>query len=701
MTDDDADSEQAPATPLPGPWSGVPEESARAAVFMSDPSAEAARVAQLLAAAGHVVVDVPLSLLATRVEVQTPRVIVVDADAAGLDEALATVRGMDGAGHIHVIVLGPRPEGDAAADRPEGAPTFFARPVDAIELVAKIDSLMRESSAGPPSSPPSIGPRSVRSGGPASARGGSADRRSPVPASFQPPSSASSSVLSARSGRPAISIQTSLSAELEALLAEADQRIAAQMAFEASPPSPEEELEAVLPEELLAALDEPIDDDEDDLPLDAPRSERGAPPAPQHAEAPAFPDDARQETNAGRALTPAMAEGHFTGALGVAPTMAAPALDEAEGAFVIPEAPVPVVARSERALAPASVNPVGADDAPAPLAAAIAARASGCLTYESGAGIRRVLLREGDVLTAASSAEDEALLVFLTVRGDVRKDDVKDLVGKVPAFGRHAGAALVGHGLLGQDQLWPILRAHAEWVLGRTLLTAEGTWRLEEEAPGRLRQEPSVFGGSSGAEVLVDVVRRVIAPEEALRRVGGAGATVADGPSSLLGECALDAEERALIEGARGATLGDLVERAGGPDITSAIYALALLGVVAVAAPSPDTGAGQLPLDATTSAVEALDASAVRDRVLARLDLVSEADYFTLLGVPRQATGYEVRRAYLELRRSFEPARLLTPALEDLSGPLRTIVAVLDEAYEILRDPARRERYRRALGDEP
>ena len=76
-------------------------------------------------------------------------------------------------------------------------------------------------------------------------------------------------------------------------------------------------------------------------------------------------------------------------------------------------------------------------------------------------------------------------------------------------------------------------------------------------------------------------------------------------------------------------------------------------------------------------------------------------DYFAVLGVPRDATGYEVRRAYLELRRGFEPSRILTPRLRELEGDVKKIVAVLDEAYEILRDPARRERYRRAIDARP
>jgi curved DNA-binding protein CbpA len=83
------------------------------------------------------------------------------------------------------------------------------------------------------------------------------------------------------------------------------------------------------------------------------------------------------------------------------------------------------------------------------------------------------------------------------------------------------------------------------------------------------------------------------------------------------------------------------------------------------------------------------------------MQLVDEGDYFAILGVSRDATSYEVKRAFLELRRAFEPSRLLTPALADLVLDVRKIASVLDEAYEILRDTARRDRYRRAIDASP
>ena len=48
--------------------------------------------------------------------------------------------------------------------------------------------------------------------------------------------------------------------------------------------------------------------------------------------------------------------------------------------------------------------------------------------------------------TAASVIDEESLVAFLGTRGDIPRDIAGQLHGKIPAFGRHAGAALVASG---------------------------------------------------------------------------------------------------------------------------------------------------------------------------------------------------------------------------------------------------------------
>jgi len=336
---------------------------------------------------------------------------------------------------------------------------------------------------------------------------------------------------------------------------------------------------------------------------------------------------------------------------------------------------------------------LGPGDAAIVLARAIGDRLTGALCIDDDAGTRRIVLREGDVVTAGSGIEDDSLLSFLAARGDVPREVARQLGGRMPSFGKNAGAALVAHGLLTQDQLWPMLRAHAEWILARALLVDRGTSSVEAEPPARLKSEPNVFGGGTGAAVFVDVVRRVIGPQAAATALGGPRARFASrARESLLGECALTGLETELVERSHGRTLEEVAQSNPDTDLAPMLYALALLGVLEAIHPVERPAA-----DGSSPAIDTIDAEAVRARVRARRALVDDGDYFALLGIGRNATGYDVRRAFLDLRRAFEPQRILTPQVADLADDVRTIVGVLEEAYEILRDPARRERYRRAI----
>jgi hypothetical protein len=331
------------------------------------------------------------------------------------------------------------------------------------------------------------------------------------------------------------------------------------------------------------------------------------------------------------------------------------------------------------------------------LARCVRSRYSGALAIEDESGIRRIVMREGDFVMVASGIEGESLVAFLIQRCDLNADAAR-LTRKLPQFGRHAGAALIAHGYLRQDELWPVLRAHAEWLLGRAIGVEQGAASLEIELSARLQAEPAVFGGATGAEVLVEIVRRVIPPEVAREALGGNKIRIRQGKMiRLLSECALLSQESQLVERAAGMSLAELLQKSENQDFASAIYALVELSVLETLAPTAEIRqkSERPPLR------DGLDDEAVRSRVALRRALVDEGDYFALLGVAHEATGYELRHAYLSLRREFEPGQLLTAATADLREDVDLIVEVLDEAYDVLRDSARRDRYRRALEASP
>jgi hypothetical protein len=744
-------------------------------IFVSDPTAEAERVAQALRLIGYAVIDVPLSMLVARVAVQCPRVILIDADSDGALDAVSRMRELPDADDIDVLFLA-RPGGAVAS--PEEALAhegsgLFVRPVDVPALVRKVEVLAGTPRV--PSAPPTYGigayghhasdryegepslpPPSMRAlpFTPATPVPPAPGRMSSMRTPSEPPPAGAGSV------RRVAALAPPVSSELQQLLAAAELRVQVRPETDSTLPTPEDEIEAVLPAELLAALDEPMesdDDDDDVVPPVASRSSHqgqaardrtndgGAPRttgsstgsgATPHGRRPVTADERQaspqnqapytqagtqaggtgggisttggSERADGRALTPLSQGGTPVPPEAVTPPPSDASIEAESASSIAPVAQPTRVASSSSASGASggeSAFPavLGPGDTMPVLARAIAARTGGSLCFIEGSIERRVVLREGDIGTAASTAEDESLLAFLGTRGELPRETVRRLSSKFPPFGRLAGAALVARGYLGQDQMWPILRAHAEWLLARVMQMQGGRLLVESRPPGRLAGEPSVFGGSPGAAVFVELVRRIVAPADALERLGGVGARLGEGrASAILAECALTQDELDRLHGAAGRSLGDVLGEAIGDardrptaaDLATVVFALAQLEVLEVLPSVGDRPGSVEDLDTDDATI---DAEALRERVRARSQLVDDGDYFAVLGVARDATGYEVRRAFLELRRAFDPSRMLTPEVADLAGDVRKITVVLEEAYEILKDTARRDRYRRAI----
>lgn len=703
-------------------------------IFVSDASAEAERIAKALRAMGYTVLDVPQSLLVGRVSAQPPRIILMDVAAEGALDVAAKVHALEMLSEIDILYLGDLPDVVSTTEQAllhHGA-AHFSRPVDLRALAQKIENL----TGGPPSGnerrssiPPSMpsAPASRRSFGPSSQAPSGwpdpvrssvlpqsrppASTRAPNPSPLLPPipfaTDESDDPPPPVVGRP--STMSNLSPELALILSEAEARVGGNLSGDETFTTPEDEIEAVLPAELLASLDEPIDEDEDEEVAEIFAHSRGTTSA-----------GGKQETTGSERFQTEPPDRAGTGSDVRAPTdrfvsspsprastaskipaeVAARAVAEAQGSSITDESAgfsqFPPPGGSVQPASTSASRTVGGDDVRHLIATAIATRETGALCFTDQHGVRRLVVRDGDLVTAASGVLGEHLLDYLVARGDMPKHHADRLIPKTPPYGRLAGAALVAQGYLSQDQMWPILRGHAEWIVGSMIGFDVGSYSFESAPPGRLATEPGVFGASPGVEVFVELMQRHVAPDEALDRMGGPNGVLAHGANAqLLAEASLAPNLHERLEACVGESLAPLFADHL-DDLAAVVYALFLLGVYDIVPSIEGHRASSVEEPSPDSA--ALDDEAVRGRIGARLALVEEGDYFTLLGVSPNATGYEIRRAFLDLRHSFEPSHLLTPGTLDLAPHLKKIIFVLEEAYDVLKDATRRERYKKAIG---
>jgi hypothetical protein len=712
----------------------------RPTIYVCDPSAEATRIESALSQAGYEVVDVPRHRLVDRVRLERPAAVVLDVAEEATLSVVSQIRATNGGEGVHVLFVASRggPLRDAEDALMRDGSGLFLRPVDPSSLVRKIEALVGPGDVSRerqprPRAPVQNAPEDLPSGRSLEAQG-------------------PGSILGRESSLP------ELADDIRSMLAAADARAAKLDLSGAAPPLDGEgeidlilggdDLSGIAPAEEAAGSEGDLDDgrsvtsgahtgsgrtkSEDERvvtqgPAQVAKQRRTT---ASHAVGAAQPTGTRSSTTPGYRGTPNTPAARLAASDDPAksirdaalampripslspregidsspvptPSIATPALSSAHlEAFAgaprafVSEPPVQTATLPPEApVALASLPPLLAErTAPGLVAGLLRRQASGVLTFSEDGASRSLTLRDGDISAVQSTYADDSLLALLDQRGLVSREALGAMsLSPVP---RLACAALVARGFLAQDDLWPALRLHGEHVIRAMLSSSRGAVAFVE---GRLADDgPSPFGALSGGAVFVRCFCLAREVSTFRDRAARRPFQLAPGPrfeerDDVLGGADVAHDLSPFLHTPIDAQVGERLDSA-----LVTLEALAHLDFLTVV---DRIGGEENVVAASSHASAAIDADALRQRITARRKLVDEADYFALLGLSPRANAFEVRQAYLEFRRAFEPARVLQhPELLALEADLRTVLAVVEEAYHVLRDDARRDRYRRAIG---
>jgi DnaJ domain/Tetratricopeptide repeat len=202
--------------------------------------------------------------------------------------------------------------------------------------------------------------------------------------------------------------------------------------------------------------------------------------------------------------------------------------------------------------------------------------------------------------------------------------------------------------------------------------------------------------------------------------------------SPQAGQAALTSSHRALLARVRPEVKAGELIRLGGDSAARDLLALLCAGVLDWAPPRPAAGdrpvvaaSDARPPTATSAAFRSLTAPApVRKPVAARTATAATApptpappstaqlrreiedahaalrgaNHFAVLGLTVGASADEVRQAFARLARRYHPDTQRDAALQDLRPKLNDVFVAIGNAYAVLKDPAARDRYERAMG---
>ncbi len=345
----------------------------------------------------------------------------------------------------------------------------------------------------------------------------------------------------------------------------------------------------------------------------------------------------------------------------------------------------------ERGLPEAGELVRGTSDAAMLLARMFAQNATGRVVFRRDDAEKIVFFDQGRPVFASSNEPLDRMGELLVREGKITASQYERCQTVVAESGRRMGEILVDVGYLKRRELLPAVRRHVEDIVYSLFGWDRGHYQIATEPQPsaeriRLSRHP--------ASLILEGIRRKL-DRTTLERLVGPPSTVIEvrdrdrlGTVINLGDLA--AEERAALAAFDGQADLTAAARTAGVDPADALpLAWGLVALGLAIARRTDTEAP----DESTALVGETDLAIDRERVRARWQLVTDADYFALLGVRRDATTFEIRRSYQSARRDFAADCFPSDLRRELAQELDDIANVLDEAFRVLRDDRLRLTY--------
>jgi hypothetical protein len=345
----------------------------------------------------------------------------------------------------------------------------------------------------------------------------------------------------------------------------------------------------------------------------------------------------------------------------------------------------------ERGLPDAGEIVRGLSDAAMLLARMFARAATGRVGFRRDDVDKVVFFDQGRPVFASSSDARDRMGKLLVREGKITAAQFERCQTQVAESGRRMGEILVDFGYMKRRELLPAVRRHVEDIVYSVFGWDRGTYRLTLDPVAsaeriRLSRHP--------ASLILEGIRRKLDRTSLDRLVGSASTVIEisdrERLTSVVNLGDLVAEERAALSAFDGQSDLAQVAHIANVDVTDVLplaWGLCVLGLAT--ARRADT---EVP-DESGSLVGETDLAIDRERVRARWQLVTDADYFALLGVRRDATTFEIRRAYQSARRDFAADCFPSDLRRELAQELDDIAHVLDEAFRVLRDDRLRQTY--------
>jgi curved DNA-binding protein CbpA len=311
---------------------------------------------------------------------------------------------------------------------------------------------------------------------------------------------------------------------------------------------------------------------------------------------------------------------------------------------------------------------------------------NGLLRLTRGKTIKAIFFEHGEPKFAISNLTGEQLDHLLTKQSLVttaQLEAAKARAGKVPRLARE----LVDMGLISPEVMHKAVREQVMEIILSLFEWMQGDYQLDE----RIRAAHDYTLDMSAADVILEGSRRMaknqqlaeaIAPPDAVLMRGRTNGGLID--SGVL----LPVESYILsrIEAPTAVSDVGMLSGLADADAHRAIVSLVAAGFLKLVGDDRDESEASEPEPDD-------NADWLRQEVSRKLHFFSQADFYEILSVSRNASTAEIKAAYYQLAKKFHPDRHRQPGYTELKPQLEALFSLITQAYQTLAEASQRAVY--------
>ncbi|MBI4698826.1 MAG: DnaJ domain-containing protein [Nitrospirae bacterium] len=320
---------------------------------------------------------------------------------------------------------------------------------------------------------------------------------------------------------------------------------------------------------------------------------------------------------------------------------------------------------------------------------------TGVLDIESGSTVKKIFIRNGDIVFAASNNEDDRLGAFLLKNGQITFEEYSQASQQLEKTGQRYGKILVSMGCLTPKELYTAVQSQIEGIILSVFTIEDAAFQFRE---GPLPSEEVITLRISAANLIYRGIKR-ISNVPYINKVCPSVDDVLDfspDPLNVFQDLILEEQDKKILAYVNGVyPLKAILSFSPYPDFETLRTVCALLNTGLIRVKTEVDEPVVYPIEEVLSKPAEKNSEGFEEIIENMFQKCESLNYYEVLGVKSDSSSEEIRDAYYRISRQFHPDRHFDlPSQEkEIKDKLSHIFSCSAKAYETLSDPANKMEY--------